>query len=107
MTPSEKKRYFEFIHSMGCVNCGAEPVQVSHYVGMSGHHFGRGGSSKAHDLVVAPHCLKCHTAVDARMLWALDDQDKFVNQLSHSEGMLVHVVKTIIAAKEAGVLKID
>ena len=106
MSTAAIKRYWDYVASLPCANCGVEGVQISHYVGVSGGYIGKGASSKAHNLAVAPHCPKCHALADARKLWNMEGHDKFTNQLSHSEGFAIQILQTLIKAHESGVLKI-
>ena len=105
MKPAEKKRYFEFVASLPCANCGKSGVEVSHYQGISDHYLGRCKSQKSHDLAVCPLCPDCHDKADKYMLFNYCE-DNFANKLSHSEGMLRMEMQTIIKASEAGVISI-
>lgn len=100
------KRYHDWIREQPCVNCGAHGVQVSHYNGVSGGYLGRGISSKADDLAVCPHCPECHELVEKRGMWRVEGESHSFNKVSHSEGMAIQVLQTIIRARDAGILKV-
>lgn len=106
MTPAQIKRYHAWIREQPCIECGKTPTDVSHYTGSAGHYLGKGKAQKAHHLMAAPHCRFHHERVEAREMWRLPIEDDFTNRLSHSEGMLVHIARTLIKAVDEGVLKI-
>lgn len=48
-----------------CTRCGeAGPVEAAHYCGTFAHLFGKGGSQKCSDHLVAALCRPCHTHLD-------------------------------------------
>ena len=106
MKQEDIERYHAWVKTQPCMDCGTTPVDISHYNGMSGYYLGRGAAKRAHHLMVAPHCRECHEKVERREMWKLPVEDDFINRLSHSEAMLVHIDRTLIRAVDEGVLTV-
>ena len=104
MRPADKKRYFEFVASQDCIQCGSNTVQVCHYTGMDGHMLGKGRGKKAHDLMVFPACLLCHKLIDSYENFT--HEDLFVKKMMSSSLVQTYIAITLIRAYEAGVIKL-
>ena len=105
-------RYHEWVAKQPCMNCGIEGYsQVSHYEGLHGHLFGRGGSKKAHFMCVTSLCCErrpdgiecCHSLFGNNKLSGSAD-DAFMRKIDKSERHLCWQAQTIMAAIEGGVL---
>ncbi len=108
-TKASMKRYHEFVATLPCSHCGIQGYSnASHYQGWRGHDFGRGGSIKAHDLVVAPLCVPrpdvkgCHAEFDDYEIGGLPGDTRENNKIARSELFMFWVMKTLMAGQAAG-----
>lgn len=53
-----------YVPGTRCLRCGGWPCEPCHYSGYLSHIVGKGGASKAADLVSAHLCRACHVALD-------------------------------------------
>jgi len=111
-TQAAIKRYHEWICGRPCMHCSVEGfTQTSHYEGLSGYKFGRGGSVKAHDIVVCGLCCDrpdkkgCHALFDDNEMLTVTE-DEFMQKIDFSERHLAWCMQTIIAAVNAGVINL-
>lgn len=101
LTDAERERYRRFVASLPCANCDLEGFsQCAHYSGVSSSRLGKGMGRKAHDLMTMPLCHEgangCHAAYDRH---ELPDDDAPL-------WAMLRIGQTIIAAANAGVLKV-
>jgi hypothetical protein len=89
-----------------CTNCGKNDgtTVAAHYQGIRGDSFGRGGSEKGHDLLVADLCSECHDDFDNyRGSFVVD---KFQRKVDLSERFLYCVAITLIRRFRQGILQL-
>lgn len=106
-------RYHRWVAKEPCMHCDIDGwSQCSHYEGLHGDLFGRGGSKKAHFMCVTSLCtdrpgmVGCHTLFDGNKLSAIFSSDQFSRKIDKSEMHLCWIMQTIINAVTAGVLKL-
>ena len=90
-----------------CTNCGVrdDTVVAAHYHGMRQIMFGKGTSTKVHDLCIADLCRKCHHEFD--MSEASYMKDPLMRKIDLSERFLFCVMQTLIRRVHDGVLYTD
>lgn len=76
-----------------CVRCGADDKTIvpAHYHGMYAHLFGKGGSIKADDFMVAHLCHACHVLFDSTEL----DKSPWETDAEREMELLVCICRTI------------
>lgn len=114
MNQAAMKRYHKWVANQPCMNCHIEGYsQASHYQGLHGDRLGRGAGKKAHDMAVTSLCCDrpgfrgCHSLFDNHELApSMTTEDRFINKVGESEMHLCWEMQTIIAAYEAGAIKL-
>lgn len=107
-------RYHRFVATQACMNCHIEGFsQVSHYTGLHGHLFGRGGKIKAHFMCVTSLCCDrpgvkgCHAKFDNNELSTHPTSGRFEKKIDYSERHLAWEMQTIIKAVKEGVITLE
>lgn len=88
-----------------CVRCNANDGTVvgAHYTGKRRLSYGGGFGKKAHDLVMAHLCFKCHTWMD--QLARKDATEE--TEWRHSEEFLHLIMLTLLRLYEQGFLTVN
>lgn len=97
----------DLAEGQACVCCGSKDgtVVAAHYTGFRQHSFGKGKSTKGHDLCVAYLCSRCHATFDS--LDASDFKDKWMKKIDQSEEFMFLILRTLMMLHKQGRLKIE
>ena len=119
MIRSEK--YLRAAKDQSCIYCGCNDgtVVACHYQGIRSDAFGRGTGIKAHDILVAHLCAKCHALFDSYEVMSDTDFNslkaqvngcdatEFIKKLIHSEELMFRILLTIVRGVHNGDINLE
>ena len=87
-----------------CIRCGSSDGTICgrHYNGQRQHTFGKGGSQKVDDFLIADLCNDC----DAEFTEGVVAKSDIAGRDAYSEEFLTLCVLTLIRRRDEGVLKV-